>query len=225
MFNKKHILVVDDDERLGKLLKSFLYNKGYLVDSSLNTIDARIKLENIIYDMIILDVMLPEENGLTFAAALRKKNTIPILMLSAMGDPEDKIKGLKIGVEDYLAKPFEPEELLLRINNILKSKLNINRDKHTIELGDCSINTQRNLLLYSNKSIKLTNNEIKILIHLYKNLTISVEREELAKIISVSSRTIDVIIKRLRTKINKVPNYQSLLLTSRGIGYKMDLEV
>ncbi len=225
MFNKKHILIIDDDKRLSELLKSFLFNKGYLVDSSLNTYDARDKLENIIYDLIILDVMMPRESGIDFAKNLRISNDVPILMLSAMGDPEDRIKGLKVGVDDYLSKPFEPEELLLRVKNILKNKITSNYKTGVIDLGGCNIQIQNNLLNYSGNSIKLTTNELKILLHLYRNLSTSIKREELAKIISVSSRTIDVMIKRLRSKIKDVPNHQSLLLTSRGIGYKMDLEI
>ena len=112
MFHKKHILIIDDDEKLRKLLKSFLFEKGYLVDTSENTNSAKIKMSSILYDLIILDVMLPEESGISFAEKNRNIINIPILMLSAMSDVGDRIKGLKTGVDEYLCKPFEPEELL-----------------------------------------------------------------------------------------------------------------
>ena len=120
MFKKSHILVIDDDKRLRDLLMSFLFEKGYLVDSSFDTNSAKKKMSNILYDLIILDVMLPNESGIIFAEKNRKKINIPILMLSAMSEVEDRIKGLKTGVDEYLCKPFEPEELLLRIENIIK---------------------------------------------------------------------------------------------------------
>lgn len=222
MFNKKHILVVDDDDRLSNLLKSYLFSNGYLVESSPNTSKARTKMENILFDLIILDVMLPRENGLSFAKAIRKNNNIPILMLSAMGDPEDRIKGLKTGVDEYLAKPFEPEELLLRIENVLKRRTRVSRKANTINLGEYVLNIYDNLFTYADAEIKLTTNEIKILLKLFKNAPSSVSREELAKNLEVSARTIDVIIKRLRNKLVEIPNYKNLLLTVRGIGYKMD---
>ena len=115
MYKQKHILVIDDDKKLGSLLKSFLTEKGYLVDFVENTLIAKEKLFNIIFDLLILDVMLPKESGLSFASKLRASNNTPILMLSAMSAPRDRIKGLRTGVDEYLAKPFEPEELLLRI--------------------------------------------------------------------------------------------------------------
>ena len=225
MFNKKHILVIDDDNRLSSLLKSYLFSKGYLVDSSPNTFKARIKIENILFDLIILDVMLPNENGLTFAKIIKKTNNIPILMLSAMGDVEDRIKGLKTGVDEYLAKPFEPEELLLRIENILKRRAKIHRHANTINLGESSLNVSANLLTFVDIEIQLTSNEVKILLALYKHAPKSVKREDLAQTLEVSSRTIDVMIKRLRNKLIKIPNYRNLLLTVRGIGYKMNANI
>lgn len=225
MLNKRHVLVIDDDNRLSELLKSYLFRKGYLVDSASNTMKARNKIENIFFDLIILDVMLPDESGLTFAKILKKNNNIPILMLSAMGEPEDRIKGLKTGVDEYLAKPFEPEELLLRIENILKRRTKVNRLANTINLGVYTLNINKNLLIYERSEIKLTLNEVKILLNLYKNAPLSVRREELAKELEVSLRTIDVVIKRIRNKLIKLPNHQSLLLTVRGIGYKMDLNI
>ena len=225
MFKKKHILVIDDDERLRKLLKSYLFEKGYLVDDSSDTEIARKKMSNILYDLIILDVMLPKESGISFAERNKNILNIPILMLSAMSDAEDRIKGLKTGVDEYLCKPFEPEELLLRIENIMKRRSEPTKGPNSIILGDCIFNNKEHTLFYDKKMIKLTFNESKILFHLFLNSNNAVKREDLANILSVSDRTIDVIVKRLRSKIYKIPHHQNLLLTSRGIGYKMELDL
>ena len=225
MFKKKHILVIDDDKRLRNLLISFLFEKGYLVDSSHDTNSAKTKMSNILYDLIILDVMLPNESGISFAKKNREKINIPILMLSAMNEVEDRIKGLKTGVDEYLCKPFEPEELLLRIENLIKRTYTFTKRSNTVLLGDYIFNSKENILEFGNQNIFLTNNESRILFHLFKNSNTAVKREVLAKLLNVSDRTVDVIIKRLRTKISKSSNNQNLLLTARGIGYKMQSDL
>ena len=146
-------------------------------------------------------------------------------MLSAMSDVEDRIKGLKTGVDEYLCKPFEPEELLLRIENIIKRTSISSKTANAIMLGDCHFNSKEHTLEFNNKAINLTINESKVLFHLYKNSNNAVKREELASLLNVSDRTIDVIIKRLRSKISIIPYHQNLLLTSRGIGYKMEIDL
>ena len=225
MFKNKHILVIDDDERLRNLLKSYLFEKGYLVDISSDTSEARIKISNILYDLIILDVMLPNESGITFANKNIPSLNVPILMLSAMSEVEDRIKGLKTGVDEYICKPFDPEELLLRVENIIKRTAIISKKANNILLGECLFNSKEHILEFNGKQIKLTLNESKILFHLYKNVNNAVKRRDLAKLINVSDRAIDVNIKRLREKIYKIPRHQSLLLTSRGVGYKMELDL
>ena len=222
MYKQKHILVIDDDKKLGSLLKSFLTEKGYLVDFVENTLIAREKLFNIIFDLLILDVMLPKESGLSFASKFRASNDTPILMLSAMSAPRDRIKGLKTGVDEYLAKPFEPEELLLRIENVIKRSQSIQQEINIIKIGFFSFNVNKNILSKKNASIKLTVKETKVLLHLYKNLGYDVKREKLASDINVSIRTIDVLVKRIREKISSLPNSKNFLLTSRGIGYKLE---
>ena len=222
MYKQKHILVIDDDRKLGNLLKSFLTEKGYLVDFVENTLIAREKLFNIIFDLLILDVMLPKESGLSFASKFRASNDTPILMLSAMSAPRDRIKGLKTGVDEYLAKPFEPEELLLRIENVIKRSQSIQQEINIIKIGFFSFNVNKNILSKKNASIKLTVKETKVLLHLYKNLGYDVKREKLASDINVSIRTIDVLVKRIREKISSLPNSKNFLLTSRGIGYKLE---
>ena len=222
MYKQKHILVIDDDKKLGNLLKSFLTEKGYLVDFVENTLVAKEKLFNIIFDLLILDVMLPKESGLSFASKFRASNDTPILMLSAMSAPRDRIKGLKTGVDEYLAKPFEPEELLLRIENVIKRSQSIQQEINIIKIGFFSFNVNKNILSKKNASIKLTVKETKVLLHLYKNLGYDVKREKLASDINVSIRTIDVLVKRIREKISCLPNSKNFLLTSRGIGYKLE---
>ncbi len=222
MYKQKHILVIDDDKKLGNLLKSFLTEKGYLVDFVENTLIAKEKLLNIIFDLLILDVMLPKESGLSFASKLRASNDTPILMLSAMSAPSDRIKGLKTGVDEYLAKPFEPEELLLRIENVIRRSQSIQQEINIIKIGFFNFDVNKNILSKKNASIKLTVKETKVLLHLYKNIGSDVKREKLANNISVSTRTIDVLIKRIREKINSLPNSKNFLLTSRGIGYKLE---
>ncbi len=222
MHKQKHILVIDDDKKLGSLLKSFLTKKGYLVDLVENTFSAREKMLNIIFDLLILDVMLPEESGLTFASNFKIINDTPILMLSAMSNASDRIKGLKTGVDEYLSKPFEPEELLLRIENVMKRSKTIVQEVNSIKIGIFNFDIIKNFLSKKNKSVKLTVKETKVLLCLYKNLGNDVKREKLADEINVSVRTVDVLIKRLRSKITSLPTSKNILLTSRGIGYKLD---
>ena len=222
MHKQKHILVIDDDKKLGNLLKSFLSEKGYLVDFVENTLIAKEKLFNIIFDLLILDVMLPKESGLSFASKLRASNNTPILMLSAMSAPRDRIKGLKTGVDEYLAKPFEPEELLLRIENVIRRSQSIKQEINIIKIGFFSFDVNKNILSKKNASIKFTVKEAKVLLQLYKNLGNDVKREKLASDINVSIRTIDVLVKRIREKISCLPNSKNFLLTSRGIGYKLE---
>jgi len=222
MFNQKHILVIDDDQKLSNLLKSYLNGQGYHVDLAENTVVARDKMCSIIYDLLILDVMLPKESGLVFAAKLKKIDKIPILMLSAMGNTNDRIKGLKTGVDEYLSKPFEPEELLLRIENIIKRNKQNAKELNLIKIGSFSFNNYKNILHKKSSAIKLTLKESKMLLYLYKNIGNDVEREDLATEINVSTRSVDVLVKRLRSKILSLPQSKNILLTSRGIGYRLD---
>ncbi len=222
MYKQKHILVIDDDKKLGSLLKSFLTEKGYLVDFVENTLLAREKLFNIIFDLLILDVMLPKESGLSFAAKLRVSHDTPILMLSAMSAPKDRILGLQTGVDEYLAKPFEPEELLLRIENVIRRSQSFKQEINIIKIGILNFDINKSILSRKNTSIKLTVKETKVLLLLYKNLGYDVKREKLASEINVSVRTIDVLVKRIREKITSLPNSKNILLTSRGIGYKLE---
>ena len=222
MFKLLHILVIDDDKKLGSLLKNFLNEKGYLVDVVESTLSAKSIMLNIVFDLLILDVMLPKESGLTFATSIKKSNNTPILMLSAMSNPSDRIKGLKTGVDEYLSKPFEPEELLLRIENVIKRNNQSIQEVNSIKIGIFSFNIVKNILSKNLSSVKLTVKESKVLLYLYNHLGVDVKREELAKEINVSIRTVDVLVKRLRGKITTLPSSKNILLTSRGIGYKLE---
>ena len=193
-----------------------------MVDTVEDTLLARERILNIIFDLLILDVMLPREDGLLFASRFRERNNTPILMLSAMNAPSDRIKGLRTGVDEYLSKPFEPEELLLRIENVIKRNQSFQQEINTIKIGNFNFNIFKNVLSKNNASIKLTVKETTVLLCLYNNLGNDVEREKLAEEISVSIRTIDVLVKRLREKITSLPKSKNILLTSRGIGYKLE---
>ncbi len=225
MKNNKHILVIDDDERLRELLTTFLMSEGYIVDSAEDTENAQSKINDIVYDLIILDVMMPKESGLSFAKKIRKFSSIPILMLSAMGALENRIAGFESGVDEYLPKPFDPRELLLRINAILKriSYNNVN-SSNSVSFGSILYKTNSNIIRIKNKDIYLTKNETKILDQLIQSKGHSVTRELLASLLNVSPRTIDVNINRLRIKIEKKPSHPLYLLSVRGVGYKLEYD-
>lgn len=217
-----HILVVDDDTRIRDLLSRFLQDHGYFVTTAKDAIDARDKLKNYIFDLLIIDVMMPKESGIELTKDLRTTMTIPILMLTAMGEVEDRISGLSIGADDYLAKPFEPRELLLRIQNI------INRTKLTstvpslITFGVFTFNPSTNQLLKNNQAIALTSNESQLLTILSSHLGTVVPRDTFVQLFGgISERSIDVQITRLRNKIEDNPKKPLFLKTIRSQGYAL----
>ena len=222
----KHILIVDDDMRLRGLLKKFLSSNGYYVDSAVNAKEARKKIKEIFYDIIILDVMMPGEDGMSLAKSIRLKNNIPILMLTAMGEVKNRIAGLEIGADDYLPKPFEPKELLLRISAILRRKNyktdDANRD--LVFFGHCIYNKSSKALSFNQRKINLTQHETLIISALSEFPELPVAREKLALKMSVTTRTIDVIVSRLRKKITKETKVSRNILTVRGIGYRLSSE-
>lgn len=222
---KKHILVVDDDTRLRSLLQRYLREQGFLVSAAKDAIDAENFIQNYIFDLLIVDVMMPKISGLEFLRNLRKKeNTIPIIMLTAMGETADRIYGLEAGADDYIPKPFEPKELVLRINNILKrtikakelsSKLIFHGLSYDIEKGELRDN--------EGKIIHITPVE-KTLLNLFgRNIGEVYTREELAEILGVTEnqRTVDVQITRLRKKIETDTKNPRYLQTVRGKGYML----
>ena len=225
--NIPHILVVDDDKRIVELIKNYLNKNKYRVSIAENAAEAREKLENIEFDLLILDIMMPGENGLELTNSLKKTNlNNPILLLSALGSSEDRIQGLEIGADDYLPKPFEPKELLLRIRNLLKRN-KINKTKKIfVKFGSFKFNLKKEILTKENIRIILTPSETKILQILANNNSEPIYREDLCKILKISpiSRAIDVQITRLRNKIEKNKKFPTYLQTVRGRGYVLKLD-
>lgn len=220
----KHILVVDDDRRLRSLLKKYLSDNGFIVTTAADASEAREWLTKLEFDMLIVDVMMPEESGLSLTSSLRENNNVPILMLTAMGEAEDRIAGLERGADDYLTKPFEPRELLLRINCILRRvPKEQDSSKKELKLGTCSYNTNKNELSRNGQIVKLTPAEavlLKVLAECRGNI---LSREELASRTDSGQnlRTIDVQVTRLRKKIEEDPRLPRYLQTIRGKGYML----
>ena len=221
---KKHILVVDDDNRIRDLLKEYLNENDYIVSTSEDAINAKIKVSQFKFDLIVLDVMMPGQNGYDLTREIKKNYKIPIILLTAKGEVENRIKGLELGADDYISKPFEPKELLLRIKNITNKDSNIDLNKEyfvgkaKIDLNKMYINIGKN-----NKKINLS--EKKVLIEMLANPGKTFSRDEIGKISGVSQeRSIDVMITRLRQKIETNPKNPKYLQTIRGSGYVLWIE-
>ena len=219
-----HILVVDDDDRIRELVKQYLEENNFLVTSAKDALDARKKLEIVKFDILILDIMMPGESGLSLTKEVKKKGSTPIILLTAKGETQDRIKGLELGADDYLGKPFEPKELLLRIKNILyKIQKPILADE--IYIGNTIVNLKKLEIKINNKIKKINPQEKKVLEKMLESPGKIFSRDNIAKIINISKeRTIDVMITRLRQKIefnSKNPKY---LQTIRGSGYVLWIE-
>ena len=225
-----HLLVVDDDERIRSLLQQFLVQDGYLISTAENAEQARILLSGIDFDLIILDVMMPGQDGISFAGELRNLgNDTPILLLTARGETEDRIKGLEAGADDYLPKPFEPKELLLRINAILRRMPDLKEDKmmpKTLDFGNLKYEVARNELWDGEKQVRLTTTESQLMKIFTSALGEPISRADLVmslgREVSLSQdRAIDVQITRLRRKIEVNPSQPRYLQTVRGAGYML----
>lgn len=221
--DKPNILVVDDDARLRELLQKFLSENNFFVISANDAADARSKLASLSFDIIILDRMMPGESGLDFAHDLRKTSDVPILMLTAMGEIEDRIAGLEQGVDDYLTKPFEPRELLLRINSILRRAALPETEPaiKEVSMGDAKFDIERCELTINGAPIKLTTVEVQLLKSLSQRPGTTLSREKLIEQTGADAagRAIDVQVMRLRRKIEKNPRLPRYLQTVRGKGY------
>jgi two-component system phosphate regulon response regulator OmpR len=217
--------VVDDDTRLRELLKSFLSRNGFRVTTASRANEARQRLESLDFDLIVLDVMMPGQTGLDFAAELRKSDDVPILMLTAMGDPKDRIAGLEKGVDDYLGKPFEPRELLLRIQSVLRRgrPADAGVAPEQVRIGPMQFNLALGELTQKGKRVPLTDAEIALLRALAARLGQVLSREALCKSVGggVNERAIDVQVTRLRRKIEPDPGFPRYLRTVRGQGYRL----
>jgi len=212
-----NILIIDDDRRLRELLRKFLGNAGYDTETSENAASAREKLAEKTFDILVMDRMMPGQDGVSLSREIRKNNDIPILMLTAMGETEDRISGLESGVDDYLTKPFEPRELVLRIESVLKR-----RPKKTdpVKFGDFIFHPARGDLYKAEEFIALTTTELRLLEILVRNLDKPVRREDLSKMLNgISERSIDVSVTRLRRKIEDNPKKPHYLETAWGSGY------
>lgn len=219
-----HILVVDDDRRLRDLLTSFLGKNGFRVTAAASADEARAMLATLAFELIVLDVMMPGETGLTFASSLRETSDVPILMLTARAEPLDRVAGLEAGVDDYLGKPYEPKELLLRIASILRRArpAPVKADETMVRFGPFVFLMERGELRRGDEPIRLTERERDILRLLGANPGESVSREALAGPgAGAQERTIDVQINRLRRKIEEDPANPLFLQTARGSGYKL----
>ena len=218
---KKSILLVDDDQRLRDLLKDYLSEKNFQVFTSEDFNQAREILEFFIFDLIILDRMMPTGDGINLINDIKKASKTPIIMLTAMGENNDIIEGLKTGTDDYLSKPFEPEELFLRINNLLKLYENVNQAELLFSFGSFIYNIKTNSLKLNSQEIYLTEGENNLLLKLINNRNSSLSRETLAEKEFDESelRKVDVGITRLRQKIEQNPKQPQYIKTIRGKGY------
>ena len=220
---KAHILVVDDDEGIRSLVKKYLNENNYLVTSAQNGEDASNKIKIIKFDLIILDIMMPGMSGLEFIQQYKKKIETPIILLTAKGEADDRVEGLEIGADDYLPKPFEPKELILRIQNII-SKTKKQSQKNIVEFKNIKIDLNKQLILRNKIEFKINNTEKTILKNI-NNPGKIFDREEIGKLIDLNKeRSIDVIITRLRKKIEIDPKNPKFLQTIRGAGYVLWIE-
>ena len=214
-----HILVVDDDEGIRSLVKKYLNENKYLITTAESAEDASEKIKIIKFDLIILDIMMPGKNGLEFINDHKNELENPIILLTAKGQANERIEGLEIGADDYLPKPFEPKELVLRIKNILSKTKKINL-KRVIEFEDVRIDLNKQLILKNKNEFKINNTEKIILEKMINNPGKTFAREEIGKLIDLDKeRSIDVIITRLRKKIELDPKNPKFLQTIRGVGY------
>jgi len=219
-----HALVVDDDDRIRELVKQYLEDNNFLVTSAKDALDAKKKLEILKFDILILDIMMPGESGLSLTKEIKKNNSTPIILLTAKGETQDRIKGLELGADDYLGKPFEAKELLLRIKNILY-KIQKPILPNEIYIGNTVVNLKKLEIKINNKIKKINPQEKKVLEKMLESPGKIFSRNDIGKIINIlKERTIDVMVTRLRQKIESNPKNPKYLQTIRGSGYVLWIE-
>ncbi len=219
-----HILVVDDDDGIRSLVKKYLIENKYLITTAKSAEDASEKIKVIHFDLIILDIMMPGKSGLEFISENKKKLDTPVILLTAKGQPNERIEGLEIGADDYLPKPFEPKELILRIQNIL-DKTKKNNQKHFIEFENIKIDLNKRLIYKNDKEFKINDTEKIILEKMINNPGKTFSRDSIGLLVKLDKeRSIDVIITRLRKKIEIDPKNPKFLQTIRGAGYVLWIE-
>ena len=219
-----HILIVDDDDRIRGLLKDYLTENNYIVSTAENSDNAKEKLNFLKFDIIILDVMMPGQNGYELTKEIKKNMKIPVILLTAKGEVENRIKGLELGADDYISKPFEPKELLLRIKNIIKNFNKIDFTRKYL-IGNTEIDLNKMVISLDGTRRKINNSEKKVLVEMLSNPGKTFSRVEIGKISGIiQERSIDVMITRLRQKIEANPKNPKYLQTIRGSGYVLWIE-
>ncbi len=219
-----HILVVDDDDGIRNLVKQYLLENNFLITTARNAEEAKNKISVIKFDLIVLDIMMPGKSGLEFTIENKDKINTPIILLTAKGEPNERIEGLETGADDYLPKPFEPKELVLRIKNILRKTKNKNQ-KRIIEFNNIKIDLNKLIINQNGKEFKINNTEKIILEKMINAPGQTFSRESIGKLIDLDKeRSIDVIITRLRKKIEQDPKNPKFLQTIRGTGYVLWIE-
>ena len=219
-----HILVVDDDDRIRNLLKEYLNDNNFMISTAQDANNAKIKLKHFKYDVIVLDVMMPGQDGYSLTKEIRSKNNQPIILLTAKGEVENRIKGLEFGADDYISKPFEPKELLLRIKNIISKNKEIDLDKKH-KIGNAEIDLNKMTITIQGDQKKINVSEKKVLFEMLSNPGKTFSRLKIGEISGISQeRSIDVMITRLRQKIEVDPKNPKYLQTVRGSGYVLWIE-
>ena len=219
-----HILVIDDDQRLRLLLKQFLEKNGFRVSDAEGTDQAKKIMKSLIFDLLVIDIMMPGQNGIEFLKEIRLKNSVPALMLSAMSAPEDRLDGLEFGADDYMTKPFEPRELLLRIQNILKRFTpNISKNNDNTRFGPFLFNHNSLNLYKEGISVHLTTSEQKLLNCFALSPNKALSRDDINNLLggNMEIRSIDVAIVRIRRKLEQDQRYPVYLQTVRGVGWML----
>jgi len=216
-----HLLVVDDDDRIRSLLKKYLGSKGYRVSTASNAAKARKLMKSLNFDLLIVDIMMPGESGLELTGSIRNETNIPILLLTAKSEADERIEGLRLGADDYLGKPFEPEELVLRIAAILRRSMRVELDGSLLIFGDWTFNPATGALDGANGRVSLTDSEANLLRALAKTPGEPVSRLNLSQDTDAAERSVDVQMARLRRKIEDDPKNPRYLQTIRGAGYRL----
>ena len=221
---KYHILVVDDDDRIRELVKEYLNENEFIVSTGNSAEEAKIRLKYLKFDLIVLDVMMPGQDGFELTKEIKKNSNVPIILLTAKGEVENRIQGLELGADDYLGKPFEPKELLLRIKNIVRKSKKINIGKIS-KIGQAKVDLNKMSIQLKNKINKINNVEKKVLIEMLANPGKTYSRLQIGEISNIKQeRSIDVMITRLRQKIEIKPKNPKFLQTIRGSGYVLWVE-
>ena len=218
--DKKHILVVDDDQKIKELISQYLIEQNFIVTTAESSAEAKDRMELFSFDLIVLDIMMPGQDGLDLTREIRSKTDLPIILLTAKGDPSDRIKGLELGADDYVPKPFEPKELLLRIKNILNKIKKLKEVNDVINFGEAKLYIKKMIIKNKQNIFKINASEKKLLEQMILSAGKVFDRNDISKLINLKKeRAVDVMITRLRQKIEPDPKNPVYLQTVRGNGY------